>query len=66
LRYEISGPEENQLILFEIVDIYGRTVAKINKYTLKGELDFPDVPSGAYVVKITTNKEVLTKIVIRY
>lgn len=65
LKYELFGIEDSQMILFEIIDIYGRTVAKINKYTLQGELDFPDVSSGAYIVRITTDQEVLTKILIR-
>jgi hypothetical protein len=66
LKYELTGIKDNQVIVFEIIDIYGRTAAKINKYTLQGELDFPHVTSGAYIVKITTNNDVLTKIVIKY
>jgi carboxyl-terminal processing protease len=65
LNYELPGIEDSQMILFEIIDIYGRTVAKLHKDTRQGELDFPDVATGAYIIKITTNQEVLTKIVIR-
>lgn len=65
LNYELPWLDDNQLILFEITDIYGRTVARVDKYSNHGELRLPDIPSGAYIVKITTNKEVLTKIVIR-
>jgi len=65
LRYEISGPEENQMILFEITDVYGRTIARIDKYTNQGELNFPHIPAGIYIVKITTNLEVQTKVVIK-
>lgn len=65
LNYELPGIDDNRLILFEIIDTYGRTVASIDKYTKKGALNLPDVPSGIYIVKITTNLEVLTKIVIK-
>jgi hypothetical protein len=65
LRYEISGPEENQMILFEITDVYGRTIARVDKYTNQGELNFPDIPAGIYIVKITTNLEVRTIVVIK-
>lgn len=65
LKYDLTGIDDNEVILFEIIDIYGRTMAKSNIYTLQGEFDLPGVTGGAYVVKITSNKEVLTKIVIR-
>jgi carboxyl-terminal processing protease len=65
LKYELTGIDDNEVILFEIIDIYGRTMAKSNIYTLQGEFDLPGVTGGAYVVKITTKQGVLTKIVIR-
>ena len=65
LRYELPGKSDNQLIVFEVIDIYGRVVACTKKHTTQGELDFSSFTDGTYMVKMTTNNEVTTKIVIR-
>jgi hypothetical protein len=65
LNYELPGIDDNQLILFEIIDNYGRSIASIDKYTNQGELNLSNIPGGTYIVKIKTNQEALTKIVIK-
>ncbi|MCK7580945.1 MAG: T9SS type A sorting domain-containing protein [Chromatiales bacterium] len=65
MKYELPGIADNQLIVFEIIDIYGRTVACMNSFTKQGELDLSGLTSGAYIVKIKTDNGVLTKIVIK-
>jgi hypothetical protein len=65
LKYKLPGIGDNQLNKFEIIDIYGRTVACMNSFTRQGELDLSGLTNGAYIVKIKTDNEVLTKIVIK-
>lgn len=65
LKYELPGKLDNQLIVFEIIDIYGRTVDYTKSYTTQGELDFSGLTNGTYIVKITTDNQVLTKMGIK-
>jgi hypothetical protein len=66
LNYELPGLVENQKIQFEIIDIFGRTIARFDKFSSWGEIDFPSCKNGTYLVKITTGREVLNRKVIKY
>jgi hypothetical protein len=65
LNYELSAVESNKKVAFEILDLSGRTISRFDKYANKGEIDFPDVPAGTYIVKITATNQVLTQLVIK-
>ena len=66
MKYELSTFDNSDIILFEIIDIFGRTIKTIEKNKNQGVIDFSGVNRGTYIVKITTNKKILTKIIIKY
>ena len=61
VKYELPGCESNVMILFEIIDIYGRTVARFEKFESKGEINLSGLACGTYVVKCSTENEVLVR-----
>ena len=65
VKYELPECESNTMILFEIIDIYGRTVAMFEKFESKGEINLSGLASGTYVVKVNTGEEVLVKKVVK-
>jgi len=65
MKYELSTFDNSDKILFEIIDIFGRTFKTIEKNNNQGVIDFSGVNRGIYIVKITTNKKILTKIIIK-
>jgi hypothetical protein len=64
LYYEIPGADHQQ-IRFEIIDIYGRTIARIDKNSNQGEISLSGIASGAYLVKISTEKEVMVQKILK-
>jgi len=65
LKYELPGIDENRLILFEIIDVYGRTLAGSERFTSKGELNLQGIPCGTYILKISTTQSVFSRILIK-
>jgi len=66
LNYELPSINDKQMIHFEIIDIFGRTIARVDKFSSEGEIDFPSCKNGTYLLKITTGKEVLNRKVVKY
>jgi carboxyl-terminal processing protease len=66
LNYELPATIDKQTIHFEIIDIFGRRIASIDKYSNKGEIDFPESIDGTCFIKITTEKETMIRKVIKY
>ncbi len=64
LKYELS---ENQsaTISFEIIDIQGRKLKTMDKNTPTGEIDFSNLNSGVYILRLITNKNIMTKRIIK-
>ena len=65
LKYKLPGCESNVMILFEIIDIYGRTVARFDKFSNQGEIGLSGMASGAYVMKISTGKKVMVQKILK-
>jgi hypothetical protein len=65
LKYELPGLDDNGLILFEIIDDYGKTLARSERFSSKGELNLQGIPCGTYILKISTTQFVLTEILIK-
>jgi len=64
IYYEIPGRDQ-QLVRFEIIDIYGRTIAWIDKYSNQGEFSLSGIASGAYLVKISTEQELMVQKILK-
>ncbi|MCK4662656.1 MAG: T9SS type A sorting domain-containing protein [Bacteroidales bacterium] len=64
MRYELKS-NNNNTILFEIIDVSGRIIKTIEKNTHQGVINFSNNKKGFYIIKITTNKRVLTKKIIK-
>lgn len=65
LHYELTQSDPGNTVLFEIIDIRGRKLKTIVKNSLSGEIDISELKSGVYILKIISNKTILTKIIIK-
>lgn len=65
LYYDIPEIDNGEMILFEIIDLYGRVVHMKERKTNHGSLNFSFLKGGTYILKITSNIDVLTKVVIK-
>jgi carboxyl-terminal processing protease len=65
LQYELPESYLSKKVLFEIVDIQGRTLKTVSKNSLSGEIDFSTLNSGLYFVKVITNNNILIKTIFK-
>lgn len=66
LHYELPEIGNDDILLIEIIDIYGRVVATEEKTTKQGRINFSNLVNGTYIVKVTSNNMVLTKVVVKH
>jgi hypothetical protein len=64
IYYALPG-QDHKSVHFEIIDIYGRTVARSDKFESEGEINLTGLASGTYAVKVNTGEEVLVKKVVK-
>ncbi|MFT5266078.1 MAG: carboxyl-terminal processing protease, partial [Polaribacter sp.] len=63
IRYDLVG--ENP-ILFEIFDMQGRKIKIINARASSGRIDISELVKGIYVIKVYTDKNTGTKLIIKH
>ena len=67
LRIEVAGQARNDVVNVEVFDVYGRKLSHISNLIsqISNLIDISEFPAGIYFVRITTEKGIITKKVIK-
>lgn len=64
IHYEIPG-QGHQSIRLEVFDLYGRHVLDRNVYSLKDAICLVNLPTGTYILRVTTSDSAYTKKIVK-
>ncbi len=65
VQYKIATPDNSNNFDFEILDMYGKTLKKLLKQPLEGEIDLKAYKSGIYFIKVISSYNTITKKIIK-